>query len=101
MIVLDMVTRTGHDVVMKQVRIARLKARLSGFLRAVRRGETLTIYDRDTPVARIVPYAAGSHRLVVRHPPPGAPKLHAIPMPPPLDLGFDVVDFLLEDREKR
>lgn len=43
---------------MKAVRIAELKARLSEHLRAVRRGRTLTVLDRDTPIARIVPYEA-------------------------------------------
>ena len=43
---------------MSDVRIAELKARLSEHLRSVRNGSTLTVLDRDTPVARIVPYAA-------------------------------------------
>jgi prevent-host-death family protein len=43
-------------MVMKGVGIAELKARLSEHLRAVRKGKTLTVLDRDTPVARIVPY---------------------------------------------
>jgi len=41
---------------MSNVRIADLKARLSEHLRAVRRGRSLTVLDRDTPIARIVPY---------------------------------------------
>ena len=43
---------------MSNVRIADLKARLSEHLRTVRNGGTLTVLDRDTPVARIIPYAA-------------------------------------------
>jgi len=34
------------------------EARLSEHLRSVRNGGTLTVLDRDTPLARIVPYAA-------------------------------------------
>ena len=45
---------------MRKVRIADLKARLSEHLRLVRKGGTVTVLDRDTPVARIVPYAAES-----------------------------------------
>jgi prevent-host-death family protein len=41
---------------MKQVRIADLKNNLSRHLAQVRRGGEITVYDRDTPVARIVPY---------------------------------------------
>lgn len=42
---------------MKGIGIAELKARLSEHLKAVRKGRTLTVFDRDTPVARIIPYA--------------------------------------------
>jgi antitoxin (DNA-binding transcriptional repressor) of toxin-antitoxin stability system len=41
---------------MSKIGIADLKAHLSQHLRTVRGGRTLTILDRDTPVARIVPY---------------------------------------------
>jgi len=43
-------------MVMK-VKIAELKARLSAYLDAVRRGRTVIILDRKTPIARIVPLA--------------------------------------------
>ena len=43
---------------MSDVGIADLKARLSEHLRSVRNGGTLTVLDRDTPIARIVPYTA-------------------------------------------
>jgi len=42
---------------MSTVRIAELKARLSEHLRTVRNGGTLTVLDRETPIARIVPYS--------------------------------------------
>lgn len=41
---------------MSRVGIADLKAHLSEHLRRVRGGRTLTILDRQTPVAQIVPY---------------------------------------------
>lgn len=40
---------------MKSVRIAELKSRLSEYLRAVRNGATVTVLDRNTPVAKIIP----------------------------------------------
>jgi antitoxin (DNA-binding transcriptional repressor) of toxin-antitoxin stability system len=43
-------------MVMGKVRIADLKAWLSEHLRSVRNGATLTVFDRDTPVARIIPH---------------------------------------------
>lgn len=45
---------------MKGIGVAQLKAHLSEHLKAVRRGRTITVLDRDTPIARIVPYVAES-----------------------------------------
>jgi antitoxin (DNA-binding transcriptional repressor) of toxin-antitoxin stability system len=38
---------------MKKARISELKNRLSYYLRFVRRGESVVVYDRDRPIARI------------------------------------------------
>lgn len=84
---------------MEAVRIADLKARLSEHLRAVRRGRTLTVLDRETPVARLVPYVREADTLAVRMPRPDAPKLHQVPLPPPLRLKVDVVALLAEERQ--
>ena len=84
---------------MKSVRIAQLKARLSEYLRAVRRGHPLTVLDRDTTIARIVPYEGDGLSLTVRHPLPTSPGLHRIHLPPPLRVGADVVALLLEERQ--
>jgi prevent-host-death family protein len=83
---------------MKQVRIAELKARLSEHLRAVRRGETIAVLDRNTPVAQIVPIRART-ALRVRSPAPGAPTPNRVPLPKPLKLNVDVVKLLLEERQ--
>ena len=40
---------------MSAVRISELKAHLSEHLRAARRGEVVTVLDRQTPIAKIVP----------------------------------------------
>ncbi len=40
---------------MSQIKIADLKAHLSENLAAVRRGESIVVCDRNTPIARIVP----------------------------------------------
>ncbi len=85
---------------MKNVRIADLKARLSEHLRYVRRGNVLTILDRDTPVAKVVPIDEGSG-LVVRTPAPDAKKLRDIALPRAVRVERDPVAVLLEDREGR
>lgn len=94
------VTSCGYDVTMiKGVRVADLKSRLSEHLRKVRAGRTVTVMDRSTPIARIVPYDEQGGGLAVRSPLPGALSLAQIPLPPPLRLNRDVVTFLLEERQ--
>ncbi len=83
---------------MKQARIAELKARLSEYLRAVRRGETVTVLDRDTPVAQIVPFRERP-ALRVRKPAPGAPPPRGVRLPKPAKLKVDIVEFLLAERQ--
>ena len=83
---------------MKQVRIAELKARLSEYLRAVRRGETISILDRDTPVAQIVPVRERS-ALRIRKPTPGTPPPNRVPLPKLTKRHIDVVQLLLEERQ--
>jgi antitoxin (DNA-binding transcriptional repressor) of toxin-antitoxin stability system len=84
---------------MDVVRIADLKARLSEHLRAVRRGRTLTVLDRDRAIARIVPYEGAHRPLSIRPRRPGAPPLARIPLPPPLRLKVDILDLLAEERQ--
>lgn len=82
---------------MPDVRIAELKARLSEYLRAVRKGHEVIVYDRNEPIARVVPYERGSS-LVVREPVKKYATLGEIPLPPPIKLRVDPVELLLEDR---
>jgi antitoxin (DNA-binding transcriptional repressor) of toxin-antitoxin stability system len=42
---------------MKNARISELRDGLSEYLARVRKGETIIVYDRDTPIARIEPIA--------------------------------------------
>lgn len=83
---------------MKQVRIAELKARLSHYLRAVRRGETIAVLDRETPVAHLVP-VDGRLVLRVRQPSPGTPPPNRVRLPKPAKVNLDVVQLLLEERQ--
>src|SRR5689334_8589896 len=47
--------RLWPDLAMKRVKIAELKDHLSSHLRAVERGATIEVTDRERPIARIVP----------------------------------------------
>jgi prevent-host-death family protein len=85
-------------IVMIGVRIADLKSRLSEHLRKVRAGRTVTVLDRNTPIARIVPYEGNGGSLTIRAPLPGA-SLQQVRLPPPLRLRRDIVTLLLEERQ--
>ncbi len=95
--VLDEVTIDGHNLVMSKVGIADLKARLSQHLRKVRRGHTLIVLDRDTPVARIVPYDSKSPLEVRR----ATRKPAELRLPPPPPSPTDSLKLLLQDRASR
>ena len=81
---------------MSDVRIAELKARLSEHLRSVRSGSTLTVFDRDTPIARIVPYA--TQPLEIRK---ARRRLRDLKVPPKSAKRTDSVAILVEDRRRR
>jgi prevent-host-death family protein len=81
---------------MSDVRIADLKARLSEHLRSVRNGGTLTVLDRDTPVARIIPIAAPS--LEIRK---AKRPLRDLRLPPRLSKRTDSTALLVDDRRRR
>jgi prevent-host-death family protein len=55
-------------MVMKRAQIAELKAHLSQYLAQVRRGDTVVVFDRNTPIARLVPYTDVDDALVVHEP---------------------------------
>jgi prevent-host-death family protein len=81
---------------MKAVGIADLKARLSEYLKSVRQGQSLTVLDRDTPVARIVPYAA--EPLEVRK---ATRRPSDLVLPSPPAAPTDSLALLLDDRQRR
>jgi prevent-host-death family protein len=82
---------------MTKVGIADLKAHLSQHLRKVRGGRTLTVVDRDTPVAQIIPYDAETPLEVRR----ATRKASGLRLPPPPSSPTDSLSVLLEDRASR
>ena len=81
---------------MSDVGIAELKAHLSEHLRSVRNGGTLTVLDRDTPIARIVPYA--TQPLELRK---ARRRLRDLELPPKPAKRTNSVALLVEDRRRR
>lgn len=94
-------TTNDYYMVMKdhesrRVGIAEFKARLSAYLRAVRRGNVLTLYDRETPVARVVPLEMRGGSLRVREP---RTRIQDVVLPAPLTRPIDSLATLLEERQ--
>ena len=81
---------------MSDVGIAELKARLSELLRSVRNGGTLTVLDRETPISRIVPYAAPP--LEIRK---ANRALGDLRLPPKPSKRTDSLAILVDDRRRR
>ena len=90
-------TTHDHNQVMTRVGIADLKAHLSHHLRRVRGGRTITVMDRDTPVARIVPYGAETP-LEVRRATRKPSDLRDLP---PTPSPTDSLSILVRDRASR
>ena len=78
------------------VKIADFKAHLSHYLQNVRKGRALTLLDRHTPVARVLPYAEEAGKLTIRHATlsPAQVKLSA-----PSPGKIDVLRYLAEERQ--
>ena len=55
----------SHNKVMKSTNVSELKAKLSAYLAEVRRGGTVLVYDRSTPIARLVPFQEEPDDLVL------------------------------------
>ena len=81
---------------MKTVGIADLKARLSEHLRTVKRGATLTVVDRDRPVAVLAPVETAG--LEIRKATRRPSELRRVPK---LKQRTNSLAVLLADRDRR
>jgi len=86
---------------MRKVRIAELKSRLSEHLRAVKRGETIAIFERDSPIARITPLESQRSVLEIRPRSTRSRSLADVALPAPLKLKTDVLVLLAQERGER
>ena len=84
----------------RKVKISELRARLSEHLRRVRKGGTITVMDRDTPIAEIVPLPQETTTITLLNRADRSQKLGDLRFPP-LDppIAVDAVAVLLEMRQ--
>jgi len=90
----------GHLMVMKRAKVAELKARLSGYLSEVRAGDSVVVCDRNTPIARIVPYDERDDGFVVHEARQPARDVRKVRGTKPRRR-VDIVRILREDRDQR
>jgi antitoxin (DNA-binding transcriptional repressor) of toxin-antitoxin stability system len=64
----------------------------------VRRGHDVVVFDRDQPIARLVPYEARA-KLVIRHPTPGAPAPGEVELPKARKIKSDILQLLRDERQ--
>lgn len=95
---------------MKSASISEAKNRLSAYIDLVRKGETVLITDRNTPVAQLVPLQQASdpdeeawlraleRKGLVRRAGKRGPSALLKKAPPKLPPGASVLDALLEER---
>ena len=83
---------------MRTAKVSELKAKLSAYLAEVRGGGTIVVYDRNTPIARVVPFEEETDDLVIIEasaPPSELRKLKGVRPKKPID-----VDRLLSELRK-
>jgi prevent-host-death family protein len=91
---------------MKNARISELRDSLSEYLARVRKGETVIVYDRDTPIARIEPvpptddYPEWAREAIRRGimTPPRVRDDARLPPPVKIDPKYSLLKALLEER---
>jgi prevent-host-death family protein len=91
---------------MKNARISELRDGLSEYLARVRKGETVIVFDRDTPIARIEPvpptddYPEWAQEAIRRGimTPPRVRDDARLPPPIKIDPKFSLLEALLEER---
>jgi prevent-host-death family protein len=94
---------------MKNARISELRDNLSQYIARVRKGETLIVYDRNTPVARIEPIVADDEDLPdwareamqkgILSPPKVRSRKPLKITPVKADPRFSLLEALLEERQ--
>ena len=80
--------------------VSELKAKLSAYLSAVRKGEAVVVCDRETPIARLIPYTHDTDDFGIEQTVITA-RERAWPKPVRLRKNVDVVKLLRQDRDQR
>ena len=97
---IDLMTTSSHNEDMKAAKVSELKAQLSAYLSEVRRGDTVIVYDRNTPIARLVPFQEEPDDVVIVEPSAAPSSLRKIKGVRPKKR-IDIDKLLRESRQGR
>ncbi len=86
---------------MKSANIAKFKAELSKYLRYVREGEEVIVYDRNQPLAKVIPFKPKTLKLELEAPQGDVHFLLKLRCKPIQNIKVDSLSFLLEERGDR
>jgi prevent-host-death family protein len=92
-----------HMRTQREVKVAELKAGLSRYLRAAQQGAEIVIKDRDTPIARLLPYKKKDEpkrRLETRPPTRPLSDLDNLPLFAPAGVTVEDVDRALQEERR-
>ncbi len=81
--------------------ISTIKAKLTSFLRLVKKGKEVIILDRQTPIAKLIPWNEKTRSGMGVQPPKISFSKFLEIKPSPLSSQVDSLSLLMEDRSKR
>lgn len=86
---------------MKSVNIAKFKSELGKYLGYIRHGEEVIVFDRSTPLARVIPFQPKESKLLFENPVDDPKNLINMHYEPIQSAQVDSLKFLLEERGGR
>jgi prevent-host-death family protein len=86
---------------MKQIKVSEFKAKLSHFLRLVKKGQGLVIVDHNLPVARVSQITEDEEVEITIPSLSIKDVLSGMPALPPSDIATDSLAILVEERRRR
>ena len=84
---------------MTTVKVAQFKSHLSSYLKRVRHGEQVIVTDRETPIARVIPFTPMQEKLQTVAAKKSPKIIRKIDIPP-APKGTDSLKALNEDRKE-
>lgn len=80
-----------------KAKIGELKTHFSSYIQKVKKGGEIVVTERNTPVAKIIPFPEKKEKLLIIHKPKQPYKFSDIKVPP-MDSKIDILEILKQTR---